>query len=391
MKGLTRMDDGFDFDRVIDRRGTDSLKWDKYEGRDVIPLWVADMDFPAPQPILEALHRRVEHGVFGYAVPPEELVQVVVDRMAQMYGWTIKPSWIVWMPGVVSALNVVCRAYGDDGDDVLTFTPIYPPFLSAPPLSRKSLKTIPLSRQAGRYTVDYDRFEKELTDKSRILLLCHPHNPVGRRFERRELERIAQICLAHDIILCSDEIHCDLILDGGRHVPTASLSPEVSARTITLMAPSKTFNIPGLSCSFAIIENVELRAQFNKAHHGIVPGVNVLGYTACLAAYRDCEPWRLALIDYLRGNEQLVHRTVNEEIPGLSMDHVEATYLAWIDTRPLGLPNPGRFFEQAGVGLSDGRHFEGEGFVRLNFGCPRATLLAGLERMKHAVANLRSI
>ncbi|MEN6334467.1 MAG: PatB family C-S lyase [Phycisphaerales bacterium] len=381
MKGPSGMNDTFDFDRIVDRHNTDSLKWDKYEGKDVIPMWVADMDFQAPRPILDALHARVEHGVFGYGVPPEELVRVVVDRMARQYGWTIQPSWIVWMPGVVSAINVVCRACGDE---VLTFAPIYPPFLSAPPSARQSVKTIPLAREAGRYVMDCDRFEREIGDRSRLFLLCNPHNPVGRRFDRSELHRITEICLAHDVTICSDEIHCDLVLDGP-HTPTASLSPEISARTITLMAPSMTFNIPGLSCSFAIIENAELRAKFNKAQHGIVPGVNVLGYTACLAAFRDCEPWRRALIEYLRGNEQIVHKMVNEEMPGLSMDHVEATYLAWIDTRPLNLPHPGRFFEHAGVGLSDGKHFEGEGFVRLNFGCPRSTLLAGLERMKRAV------
>jgi len=385
MKDPLGMSDPFDFDQIIDRRDSASLKWNKYKGKDIIPMWVADMDFQAPRPILEALHKRVEHGVFGYGVPPEGLVQVVVDRMAQQYGWTIQPSWIVWMPGVVSALNVACRACGDDGDEVLIFSPIYPPFLSAPPSARRSVKTIPLAREAGRYVMDCDRFEHEIGDKSRLLILCNPHNPVGRRFDRRELEHVAEVCLAHDLVICSDEIHCDLVLDNGPHTPTASLSPEISARTITLMAPSKTFNIPGLGCSFAIIENPELRAKFNKAQHGIVPGVNVLGYTACLAAFRHCEPWRHALLDYLRVNEQLVHRMVNNEMPDLSMDHVEATYLAWIDTRRLNLPEPGRFFEQAGVGLSDGKHFEGEGFVRLNFGCPRATLLAGLERMKRAV------
>ncbi len=384
------MNNGFDFDRMVERHNSDSLKWHKYQGRDVIPMWVADMDFQAPEPILEALRARVAHGVFGYAVPSEELAQVVVERMAKMYGWKIEPSWIVWLPGVVSALNIVCRAFGDDGDDVLTFSPIYPPFLSAPPLSRKNVKTIPLDRHDGSYVMDSDRFEREITSQSRILLLCNPHNPVGRRFERRELERIAEVCLKHDIILCSDEIHCDLVLDDGPHTPTATLGPEVSARTITLMAPSKTFNIPGLSCSLAIIENAELRAQFNRARSGIVPWTNALGYAACLAAYRDCEPWRLALIDYLRGNEQLLHRFINEDIPGLAMDHVQATYLAWIDTRPLGLSHPERFFERAGVGLSDGKDFLAEGFVRLNFGCPRATLLAGLERIKHAVTTRRS-
>ena len=384
------MNNGFDFDRMVERHNSDSLKWHKYQGRDVIPMWVADMDFQAPEPILEALRARVEHGVFGYAVPSEELAQVVVERMAKMYGWRIEPSWIVWLPGVVSALNIVCRAFGDDGEDVLTFSPIYPPFLSAPPLSRKNVQTIPLDRYDGSYVMAPDRFEREITPQSHILLLCNPHNPVSRRFERQEVERIAEVCLRHDIILCSDEIHCDLVLDGGLHTPTATLGPEISARTITLMAPSKTFNIPGLSCSLAIIENAELRTQFNRARSGIVPWTNALGYAACLAAYRDCEPWRLALIDYLRGNEQLLHRFINEDIPGLAMDHVQATYLAWIDTRPLGLPHPERFFELAGVGLSDGKDFLAEGFVRLNFGCPRATLLAGLERMKHAVTTRRS-
>lgn len=371
----------FDFDTVIDRRSTDSLKWGLYRGRDVIPMWVADMDFQAPQPILEALHRRAEHGVFGYAVPPQELVQVVVERMEQKYRWKIEPSWIVWLPGVVPALNIVCRAFGDDGDEVLTFTPIYPPFLSAPPLANKSLKTILLRREGNLYTFDTERLQHDISPRSRILLLCNPHNPVGRRYEAEDIRRVAEICVAKDIVLCSDEIHCDLILDGGPHTPAASLSPEVSACTITLMAPSKTFNIPGLSCAFAIIENPELRARFNKAREGIVPGVNALGYTACLAAYRDCEPWRLALIDYLRGNKDIIRKFIAEEVSGLSMDDVQATYLAWIDARGLDVRDPARFFEARGVAMSDGADFGSPGHVRLNFGCPRETLLEALDRL----------
>jgi cystathionine beta-lyase len=378
----------FDFDRVIDRRRTDSLKWARYGDRDVIPMWVADMDFQAPRPILEALHGRVEHGVFGYAVPPRELTKVVVAWMERMYAWKIEPAWIVWLPGLVPVLNLVCRAYGQDGDEVVTFTPVYPPFLAAPPASRKHLRTIGLQRQADLYTFDTERFERELSPRSRILLLCNPHNPVGRRYEREELARIADICVARDLTICSDEIHCDLILDGGPHVPTATLGPEVSARTITLMAPSKTFNIPGLNCAFAIIENAELRAKFKKAREGIVPGTNALGFAACLAAYRDCEPWRLALIDYLRGNRDIVYQFIKDQVPGLSMDDVQATYLAWIDVRALGLPDPARFFEQAGVALYDGRHFGGEGFVRLNFGCPRVTLTEALGRLRRAVLSL---
>ncbi len=376
----------FDFDAVIDRRNTDSLKWGRYKGRDVIPMWVADMDFRSPQPILDALYRRVEHGVFGYALPPKELVQVIVERMEQKYRWKIEPSWIVWLPGVVPALQVVCRAFGDDGDDVLTFTPIYPPFLAAPPLSRKRLRTVPLRREGNRYTFDLEGLQGEISPRSRILLLCNPHNPVGRRYEAEEIRGIAELCVARDLVLCSDEVHCDLVLDGGPHIPAATLGPEVSARTITLMAPSKTFNIPGLNCAFAIIENKELRARFNKAREGIVPGVNGLGYAACLAAYRDCEPWRLALIDYLRRNKDITYKVINNEVPGLSMDDIQATYLAWIDARGLDVPHPARFFEDFGVAMSDGEDFGGPGWIRLNFGCPRATLLEGLRRVRDAVA-----
>jgi cystathionine beta-lyase len=378
----------FDFDTVPDRRDTDSLKWARYQGTDIIPLWVADMDFRSPEPIVEALHRRVEHGVFGYARPSEELVQVVIERMARMYGWQVEPPWIVWLPGAVPALHLACRAFGEDGDEVLTFTPIYPPFLTAPPLSRKQLVTVPLRREKGLYTPDVEAFERALSPRSRVLLLCNPHNPVGRRYERQELQRVADLCIAHDIILCSDEIHCDLILDGGRHTPAATLGPEVADRTITLMAPSKTFNVPGLNCAFAVIPNEDLRAKFKRAREGIVPGTNALGFAACLAAYREGEPWRLALVDYLRANKDIVYRFVNEQIPGLAMDDVQATYLAWIDVTKLGLSHPKRFFEQAGVELFDGRHFGGPGHVRLNFGCPRALLLEALGRMKRAVMTL---
>jgi cysteine-S-conjugate beta-lyase len=379
---------GYDFDTVCERRGTDSLKWARYKGRDIIPMWVADMDFQAPPAVLEALHQRIDHGVFGYAVPPEELVEVVVARMATMYGWAIEPKWIVWLPGLVSALNVVCRAFGDDGDDVLTFTPAYPPFLAAPALSGKTLKTIPLKRQDNRFTFDLEQLEATLSPRSRVLLLCSPYNPVGRRFEPEEVRQVAELCVERNIVLCSDEIHCDLILDGHDHVPTATLSPEIMANTITLMAPSKTFNVPGLNCAFAIIPNDSLRRRFQQGRRDIVPHPNALGYAACLAAYRDGAPWRTALLDHLRTNKDLVYRVINEEVPGLAMDDVEATYLAWIDVSKLPVPDPAAFFEQAGVGLSDGKDFDGAGYLRLNFGCPRQTLREGLNRIKAAVLGL---
>lgn len=378
----------FNFDKQFDRRNTDSLKWGKCGDEDVIPMWVADMDFQSPPAILAALHERVEHGIFGYATPTDELLDTVVARLEARYQWRVQHSWIVWLPGLVPALNVACRAFVDDSDEVLTFTPIYPPFLTAPRMGEKRLKTIPLCRTEGVLTFDIERFESEITSRSRLLLLCNPHNPVGRRYSREEIRTVAGICLEHNIILCSDEVHCDLILDGGQHVPAATLSDEISANTITLMSPSKTFNIAGLNCAFAIIANEGLRKRFVKSCKGIVPGPNALGYAACLAAYRDCEEWRISLIDYLRGNRDIVYRSVNEDMPGLSMGNVEATYLAWIDARGIGVADPAAFFRRAGVMLSDGRDFGGAGHVRLNFGCPRVTLLEAIDRIKRALANL---
>ena len=377
----------FDFDRLFDRRNTNSLKWDRYKGRDVLALWVADMDFQAPPAVLKALHKRVDHGIFGYALPPDELVETVIERLETKYQWKIRPSWIVWLPGLVPALNVTCRAFGDDGDEVLTFTPVYPPFLTAPELSRNKLKAIPLRRENDLFTFDLEKFESEISPRSKLLLLCSPHNPVGRRYSRREIRGVAEICLKRNIIICSDEVHCDLILDGAEHIPTATLSNEIAANTITLMSASKTFNVPGLNCAFAVIPNERLRRSFIKNRREIIPSTNVLGYTACLAAYRDCEDWRIELIDYLRGNRDIVYRSINEDIPQLSMDNVEATYLAWIDARKLEAPDAALFFERAGVGLSDGRHFQGAGYVRLNFGCPRETLLEALDRMKRALTD----
>jgi len=377
----------YNFDQVIDRRGTASLKWDRYKGRDVLPMWVADMDFMSPTEVIEAISIRARHGIFGYPVPPDGLVEAVQAHMEQTYGWSIQPDWIVWIPGVVTGLNIACRAIGEPGDQVAVFTPIYPPFLAAPRHWARQLLRIPLARGPGRYCLDIDRFKAAISPRTKLLLFCNPHNPVGRSFDREELKAIAQVCVQAGIVICSDEIHCDLILDQVRHVPMAMLDREVQAQTITLMAPSKTFNIPGLGCAMAIIPNGRLRRQFADARAGIVPHVNILGYQAALAAYRYGEPWRRQLLAYLRDNRDLLTGRINQ-IKGLAMDHVEATYLAWIDTRPLGLPDPASFFEQAGVGLSDGADFDGPGFVRLNFGCPRSILTEAIDRMALAIERL---
>lgn len=375
----------FDFDTPVERRGSASVKWDKYPGRDVIPMWVADMDFRSPPAVIEALQRRVAHGVFGYSHAPEELTAAILAHLWTDFGWKVAPDWLVWLPGLVTGLNVACRAVGEDGDQVLTTVPVYPPFLSAPGHFHRDLVTVPLTQRDGRWELDPERLEAAITPRTRLLLLCSPHNPVGRVFSHQELAALATICARHDLILCSDEIHAGLVLDTDKaHLPSAALDPELARRTITLMAPSKTFNIPGLGFSFAVIPDVALRRRFVDAMAGIVPYVNALGYTAALAAYRDGGPWQAALLAVLRANRDGVEQAV-AAMPGLTMAHVEATYLAWIDTRPAGLETPVKFFEQAGVGLSDGRDFAAPGFVRLNFGCPRATLDKALRRMAQAL------
>lgn len=377
--------DYFDFDTPAERRGTASMKWEKYKDRDVIPMWVADMDFRSPPAVIRAIEQRAADGVFGYTLTPQALNDQVVNMLRQTYDWTVKPEWLVWLPGLVTGLNVACRAVGEDGDDVITAVPVYPPFLSAPGFSRRTLTRVPLKEKDNRWQFDFERLEQMITARTRMFILCNPHNPVGRVYTRSELTELAGICLKHNIVICSDEIHCGLILDEDKaHVPTATLDPEVAARTITLMAPSKTFNLPGLGCAFAVISDKTLRRRFKSCMAGIVPRPNVLGYAAAMAAFAECADWHAALLDYLRGNLATIAGVVEQMAP-LSIAPVEATYLAWIDMRDSGLENPAKFFEAAGVGLQDGIEFDGPGFVRLNFGCPRSLLAKALERMKAAI------
>jgi cysteine-S-conjugate beta-lyase len=376
----------FDFDTVIDRCGTGSEKWEKYAGKDILPMWVADMDFRSPPAVLEGLRRRTEHGVFGYTKASAEVIDAVVDMLERDFGWKIDPAWLVWLPGLVSGLNVTCRSVGEAGDDVLTLVPVYPPFLSAPRFSGRGLVRVPMHENANRWGIDFNRLEAALTPRTRLFMLCNPHNPVGRVFDLAELQQLAEWSLRHGVIVCADEIHCGLVLDPEkRHIPFATLGAEVAESTITLMAPSKTFNLAGLGCSFAIIPSESLRRGFVQAKAGIVPMLNPYGYLAAEAAYRDCEEWRRALIDYLRGNRDALAEALKRWPGGLSMAPVEGTYLAWIDIRQAGLDEPVRFFEAAGVGLQDGREFDGPGFVRLNFGCPRSVLNEALARMGRAL------
>ncbi|MDR1661140.1 MAG: PatB family C-S lyase [Azoarcus sp.] len=374
-----------DFDRPPDRSGIPGEKWGRYAGRDILPLWVADMDFAAPPPVLEALRARIAHGVFGYTHPWPSLVEALVQSLARDHGWAIDPDWLVWLPGVVSGVNLACRAIGAAGDAVFTATPIYPPFLAAPGNNERRLVQAPLALSDGRWQWDRAATQAAIGTETRLFLLCNPHNPTGRVFDEDELRWIAALAAERNMVICSDEIHCGLALDPDKpHRSIAALGPDAARRTITLIAPSKTWNIPALYCAIAIIADAELRAKFRHAMRGIVPEINVLGLTSAEAAYRYGESWRLALIDYLRGNRNRVADAV-ASMPGLSMIAPEATYLAWIDCRATGLENPAAFFEARGVGLSDGRAFGLPGFVRLNFGCARATLDEALARMTRAL------
>ena len=380
----------YDFDSVIDRRQTESNKWHKFPA-DVLPLWVADMDFRSPEPVIRALRERVDHGVFGYGAEQPEFYEVFQDRLQKRYGWRVSREALLLIPGVISGFNLACRAVTSPGDGLLLQTPVYPPIRRAPVNVGLTSDEMELGRdRAGRYVVDMDRFEAAIRERTRIFLLCNPHNPVGRVYTRDELTRMAETCLRRGLFICADEIHCEIAFSGQRHVPIASLDPAIAERTVTLMAPSKTFNLPGLKCSVAIIPNASLREKFVAAQLDLVRAVNILGYTATLAAYRDGQPWLDELLRYLEANRDFVAEFVRTKLPGVSMAAPEATYLAWLDCREAALPDddPYTFFlERARVALNDGKAFGrgGEGFVRLNFGCPRSILTEALERMRRAL------
>ena len=373
------------FDQPVDRRPTSSQKWEKYHDTDILPMWVADTDFMAPPAIIEALQARIDHGIFGYTNTPAELNQLVIDRMQTLYDWTIEADWLVWLPGLVCGLHLACRSVGESADSVITAKPVYPPFMSSPRLSDRSLITVPMQLQGQRWLIDFAALEQSITANSRTLLFCNPHNPGGTVYRREELQQLAAICSKHNLTVCSDEIHCDLILEPGlKHIPLASLNTEIASQTITLMAPSKTFNIAGLGCSFAIIPDRQLRHQFQNIRKGIVPDVNLLGYTAAIAAYQGGDPWNQQQLDYLKGNRDFLVKEINQ-IPGLQLNPIEATYLAWIDVSAAKLENPAHFFEQAGVGMSPGRDFGDDRFMRLNFGCTRAVLIEAVDRIRRAM------
>jgi cystathionine beta-lyase len=377
----------YDFTTCPDRHGTGSLKWERYPGRDVLPMWVADMDFKSAPEIIAALEERAAHGVFGYTIPPKSTVEATIAYLADKHGCTATAEQIVWFPGLVPALNVACRAFVQPGEEVLTCTPVYPPFLTAPDFAGVGLRTVELVENDGVWDIDFDGLENAVTARTKLFILCNPHNPVGRAFPETTIARLAEFCRRHNLVLISDEIHCDLVLDDIPHTSGLKFAGPDGPPVVAMFAPSKTFNLAGLACAFLVIPDSATRRTFQRAARGLITEVNAFGYAGCETALRHGWPWRDQLLDVLRANRDHLEKFVASSLPGIRTWHVEATYLAWLDARQLALPKAAKFFEDHGVGLSDGVPFGApQGFLRLNFGCPRTQLDTALNRMAEAVA-----
>jgi cysteine-S-conjugate beta-lyase len=388
------------FDSVIDRRGTNSIKWKKYP-EDILPLWVADMDFAAPEPIRLALQQAVRQGALGYESPTRQLYETVAERLQSLYGWQVSPDAILATPGVVAGFNAAAHVLCGAGAGILVQPPVYPPFLKIHQNGEWVCQEAPLVLETDgsrlHYTVDLDGFRHSFHaegTKTGMFLLCNPHNPTGQVYTREELERMAEICLEEQAFICSDEIHSELLLGGVSHTPIAALDPEIADRSITLIAPSKTFNVPGLFCGFAIIPNPELFERYKCTLESMTMHVNSLGLVAAQVAFSGkCDAWLGSLRAYLTANRDFLVESLRSQFSGIRTTLPDATYLAWLDCTALVASGkmastPHEFFlEKARVALNEGRDFGsgGEGFVRLNFGCPRATLIEAIRRMKLAL------
>ncbi|MCI9877667.1 MalY/PatB family protein [Pseudomonas atacamensis] len=379
----------FDFDQLFDRHHTGSTKWSRYPA-DVLPMWVADMDFAAPPVIVEALQQRLLHPLLGYSVAQDNLREAIVADLWHKYSWQVKPQELIFLPGVESGFNMALKALVQAQQNVVVQVPNYPPLRHAPGHWGLNKVELEFNAQAdGTYATPLDALRESLKGGG-ALLLSNPHNPIGKVFAREELQAVADICAAQDAWIISDEIHAELCFDGRVHIPTASLSPEISKRTITLMSASKAYNIAGLKTSFMIIQDAALRERVNHARCGMVDSVNPLGMEATRVAYSEAAPWLAELKVYLQANRDWLVNAVRTRLPGVTINVPQGTYLAWLDCTALDLSDPQRFFlEQGKVGLSAGLDFgdQHQQFVRLNFGCPRALLEEGIARMERALAN----
>lgn len=376
-----------DFERVYDRRKDGSIKWGKYT-EDVIPLWVADMDFEVAEPVRDALQRYVNTGIYGYALPAPGLADTVAEWFLKRYGWEIRKEWIVWLPSVLSGLGIAARCVSAEPYAVMTSIPVYRPFLDIAAAEGRELRAVPLKQESGKWVMDFGAMEAAVTEDTRMYILCNPHNPTGRMYDREELEALAAFCLKHNILICSDEIHADIILDASkRHLPVASLSAEAGMNTISLFSAAKAFNVPALGSAFAVIPNARYREEFEKLRLHIVPHMTKLAGDVCGAAFGESGPWLHAALDYLRSNHDFLLEEINR-IPGLKMYRQEATYLAWIDYSGLGISDFASYLEKFGVGVMEASVFMGTNHIRLNFGTQRHVLEEAVRRIRMAVENL---
>ena len=383
----------YDFDRVINRRGGDSLKWNIDVNQ--IPMWYADADVASAPGISAALVARAEHGVYGYAQEPAALRTIIVERMRRLYGWHILPEDIVPVPGIIPGFNLASRAFGAPGAGVVVQAPTFYPISRDVALHDMIAQHAPLRRfvvaQNVHFAYDPIAFEAAFDERTTIATLCLPHNPTGLVFGRDELLHMAQTCVDRQVVICSDEIHCDIRLDGGVHIPIASLSETIAQQCVTLMSPSKAFNIPGLVVGFAIIQNPELRERYVRAQSGMIPHPSAFSYAATLAAYESGDDWLVQANAYYAANRDYALAYIQQHIPQLRCTIPAATYLLWIDARELRLSCSVRdFFARNGVALGDGTPFGGdsEGFVRMTLACPRLLLEQGLDAMRAAIASL---
>ena len=376
----------FNFDEPIDRRQRHSAKWTRYQDRDAIPLWVADMDFRPPAAVSDALQQQLQHGVFGYTNDPiAELNAATIDYLQALHGWSIHAEWLVWLPSLVTGFNLACRIAGERGDAIACPLPVYPPMRSAPAHAERTSITVPMRLRGDRWVLDFDALRAKLSPQTRLLLFCNPHNPGGAVYTREELDTLHHIAQQHDLLICSDEIHCDLVLDPeAAHLPFAALNDDAAQRSVTLMAASKTYNVAGLCCGFAIIPNARLRQRYQHALRGLNTHVNVFGQLATRAAFRHGAAWRSALLSYLRGNLALIIDQLGAT-PGLKPYRPQAGFLVWMDVSALRLSDPAAYFLQHGVAFSPGADFGDPRYLRLNFGCTRDTLKTALQRIRQAI------
>ncbi len=373
----------YDFDTIIPRRGTGSLKWDRRT--DLDPYWVADLDFVSPPEVVSAIEERVKHGVFGYAVPHEGLEEAIIEYLAEKQGADIRKDDIVHLGGLVPALSLAARAFAEPGDALMTCVPIYPPFLGVHKDAGLELISVNHTIKKGVAGMDWEMMEAMVTPKTKLFLFCNPQNPLGRVFPKEDVIKLVEFCHRHNLILVSDEIHADMIFDDEStpHYSALRLPEEFQKHIITLLAPSKTYNIAGLGYSYAVIKDASLRKKFITARGHTLPEINCISYYAAEAAYRHGEPWRKELMSYLKGNYDLVKTFMNENFSEVETMNMEATYLSWMDFREMKVDNPARIFEEkAGIFLSDGSYFGRAGCCRFNFGSPRARIEVGLEKMK---------